>query len=281
MSDPVEKSIPYMVKTPGFSQEHSQYLQRVKREIRWIRFMQLLILILALGLWEICANYKLVDPFITSQPSRIIATIIRLYEEGVLFQHIGITCLEAVIGFVLGTLVGTIIAIILWWSEFLCKVSEPYLVVLNSLPKIALGPVFIVWIGAGPAAIIIMTLAISLIVTVLEILNGFLAIDQEKTKLVRTFGGTKSQVLTKVLLPASAPTIINALKINVGLSWVGVIVGEFLVSKAGLGYLIVYGGQVFKLDLVMSSVIILGVAATVMYKGVVYLEKLIVNNKAL
>ncbi|MDP4159997.1 MAG: ABC transporter permease subunit, partial [Bacillota bacterium] len=142
------------------------------------------------------------------------------------------------------------------------------------------GPVFIVWIGAGPSAIIIMTLAISLIVTVLEVLNGFLAIDREKSKLVQTFGGTKLQVLTKVLLPASAPTIINALKINVGLSWVGVIVGEFLVSKAGLGYLIVYGGQVFKLDLVMTSVIILGVAATLMYQGVVYLEKLIVKNKA-
>lgn len=280
MSDSEDKNIPYLAKAPKYSQEHSRYLRQVKREKLLIRLIQLLILILALGLWEICADYKIVDPFITSQPSRVIATIIRLYKEGVLFQHIGITCLEAVVGFVLGTLVGTIIAIILWWSEFLCKILEPYLVVLNSLPKIALGPIFIVWIGAGPAAIIIMTLAISLIVTVLEVLNGFLAIDQEKTKLVKTFGGTKFQVLTKVLLPASAPTIINALKINVGLSWVGVIVGEFLVSKAGLGYLIVYGGQVFKLDLVMSSVIILGVAATMMYQGVVYLERFMIKNKA-
>lgn len=175
---------------------------------------------------------------------------------------------------------GTAIAIILWWSEFLSKVSEPYLVVLNSLPKIALGPVFIVWIGAGPVAIIVMTLAISLIVTIMEVLNGFLAIDQEKIKLVHTFGGSKYQVLTKVLLPASLPTLINALKINVGLSWVGVIVGEFLVSKSGLGYLIVYGGQVFKLDLVMTSVIILGVAAALMYQAIVYLEKWLVKHKA-
>jgi len=245
----------------------------------YIRIIQLMILVIALGLWEICANAKIVDPFITSQPTRVIKTIISLYKEGVLFRHIGITCLEAVVGFVLGTLIGTMIAIILWWSEFLCKVLEPYLVVLNSLPKIALGPVFIVWIGAGPTAIIVMTLAISLIVTVLEVLNGFSAIDEEKIKLVQTFGGTKFQVLMKVLLPASSPTFINALKINVGLSWVGVIVGEFLVSKAGLGYLIVYGGQVFKLDLVMTSVIILGIAATVMYQGVVYLEKILVKNK--
>ena len=270
-----------MSKVSVISQEHKVYLRRVRMEKLWIWSIQLLILVIALVLWEICANAKIVDPFITSQPSRVMQTIIRLYEEGVLFQHIGVTCLEAVIGFVLGTLLGTMIAICLWWSEFLCKIIEPYLVVFNSLPKIALGPVFIVWIGAGPAAIIVMTLAISLIVTVLEVLNGFLAIDGEKIKLIQTFGGTKFQVLTKVVLPASFPTIINALKINVGLSWVGVIVGEFLVSKAGLGYLIVYGGQVFKLDLVMTSVIILGVAATLMYLGVVYLERLLVKSKNL
>jgi len=279
MSNLEQENISPIAKLTDISLEHKRYLRRVRMGNLWIRFIQLLILVIALALWEICANLKIVDPFITSQPSRIIKTIIRLYQEGVLFQHIGITCLEAVVGFVLGTLLGTIIAIILWWSEFLCKVLEPYLVVINSLPKIALGPVFIVWIGAGPMAIIVMTLAISLIVTVLEVLNGFLAIDQEKVKLIQTFGGTKFQVLTKVLLPASLPTFINALKINVGLSWVGVIVGEFLVSKAGLGYLIVYGGQVFKLDLVMTSVIILGVAATVMYQGVVCLEKLLVKNK--
>lgn len=269
----------YMAQVSEISQEHKDYLHRVRLEKISVRVIQFFIFALALILWEICADAKIVDPFITSQPSRVFKTIINLYKEGMLLHHIGITCLEAIVGFVLGTVVGTIIAVLLWWSEFLCKVLEPYLVVLNSLPKIALGPVFIVWIGAGPAAIIVMTLAISLIVTVLEVLNGFLTTDQEKIKLVRTFGGTKFQVLAKVLLPASYPTIISALKINVGLSWVGVIVGEFLVSKAGLGYLIVYGGQVFKLDLVMTSVIILGVAATVMYQGVVYLEKILVKNK--
>jgi NitT/TauT family transport system permease protein len=165
--------------------------------------------------------------------------------------------------------------------EFLARVSEPYLVVLNSLPKIALGPVFIVWIGAGPVAIIVMTLAISLVVTILEVLNGFMGIDPEKIKLVKIFGGNKYQILIKVLLPASFPNIINALKVNVGLSWVGVIVGEFLVSKAGLGYLIVYGGQVFKLDLVMTSVVILGIAATIMYQGVIYFERFILKKSGL
>ncbi|MEL1133735.1 ABC transporter permease [Desulfitobacterium sp. THU1] len=262
----------------SISPEHKAYLRQVRQERIKVRLTQLLILVLAFGLWEFCAQLKIVDPFITSQPTRIFKTIINLHQEGVLIHHITVTCVETVIGFLLGTILGTIIAIILWWSEFISKVSEPYLVILNSLPKIALGPIFIVWIGAGPAAIIVMTLAISLIVTILEVLNGFIAIDQEKIKLVQTFGGTKTQVLTKVLLPASYSTIINALKINVGLSWVGVIVGEFLVSKAGLGYLIVYGGQIFKLDLVMTSVFILGIAAALMYQGVVLFEKLIIKH---
>jgi NitT/TauT family transport system permease protein len=263
------------------SNEHARYLSRLKREKLTIRFTQLLILLLIFGLWEILAQAGIIDPFITSQPSRIIQTVENLYAQGVLFQHIGITCLETIIGFLLGTILGVLIAIALWWSDFLAKVSEPYLVVLNSLPKIALGPVFIVWIGAGPVAIIVMTLAISLIVTILEVLNGFMGIDKEKIKLVQIFGGSKSQVLTKVLLPASFPSIINALKVNVGLSWVGVIVGEFLVSRAGLGYLIVYGGQVFKLDLVMTSVVILGIAATIMYQGVIYFERLVLKKSGL
>lgn len=260
------------------SPEHQEFLKSVKREKFLVKFTQILILILAFGLWELFAQLKIIDPFITSQPSRIIKTLSTLYQEEALFQHIYVTCLETVIGFLLGTVLGTLIAIVLWWSKFISKVAEPYLVILNSLPKIALGPIFIVWIGAGPVAIIAMTLAISLIVTILEVLNGFLAIDKDKIKLVETFGGTKLQVMSKVILPASLPTIISALKINVGLSWVGVIVGEFLVSKAGLGYLIVYGGQVFRLDLVMTSVLILSIAAALMYQGVVLLEKLLVTK---
>jgi len=281
MSDPTKTDSPETLSSPAISPAHAQYLKKIRREQRIIRLTQLLILVLIFSLWEILARAMIIDPFITSQPSRIINTIGVLYAEGVLFKHIGITCLETVIGFLFGTILGVLIAIALWWSKFLSEVFEPYLVILNSLPKIALGPVFIVWIGAGPVAIVVMTLAISLIVTILEVLNGFLGIDPEKIKLVQIFGGTKLQILTKVLLPASFPNIINALKVNVGLSWVGVIVGEFLVSKAGLGYLIVYGGQVFKLDLVMTSVVILGIAAAIMYQGVIYFERFILKRNGL
>jgi len=264
---------------PEISPEHRQFLKKMRLQSAMVHTTQVLILVAMFVLWEVLADARVIDPFITSQPSRVVKTIANLYQEGVLLKHIAVTCLETIIGFVLGTILGTLIAIVLWWSEFLSRVCEPYLVVLNSLPKIALGPIFIVWIGAGPAAIIVMTLAISLIVAILEVLNGFLAVDKDKIKLVESFGGTKYQVLTKVVLPANFPVIVNSLKINVGLSWVGVIVGEFLVSKAGLGYLIVYGGQVFQLDLVMTSVLILAVAAALMYQGVVLLEKRLLRNK--
>ena len=183
------------------------------------------------------------------------------------------------VGFLTGTMLGIIIAIILWCSKFLSNVAEPFLVVLNSLPKIALGPVIIIWVGAGTSAIIVMALAISLIVTILEILNGFINTDSEKIKMAKTFNANKFQILTKIVIPANISTFINSLKVNIGLSLVGVISGEFLVSKAGLGYLIVYGGQVFQLDLVMASVVILGILAALMYEAVVLLEKLILKTK--
>lgn len=263
----------------NLSKERIAYLKKVKSRKIGVWIVQLLILVSFFALWEIAARLKLIDPFITSQPSRMIKTLINLYNSGDLFMHIGVTCLETILGFTIGTVLGTVMAIMLWWSEFACSVLEPYLVILNSLPKVALGPIFIIWIGAGPQSIIAMALAISLVVTILEVLNAFLQSDEDKVKLVQTFGGRRMQLFTKVVFPSNIPAMINALKVNVGLSWVGVITGEFLVSKAGLGYLIVYGGQVFQLDLVMTSVIILAIAAALMYQGVVVIQKKLTGDK--
>ncbi|HZJ58567.1 MAG TPA: ABC transporter permease [Clostridia bacterium] len=255
------------------SKEHAKYIAKIKRNKLMVRLSQAIILIAFIALWELAARLHFIDAFITSQPSRIISTIRNLHEEGVLLMHVSITIYETIVGFVLGTVLGTAAAVVLWWSEFAAKVADPYLVVLNSLPKVALGPIIIVWIGAGPFAIITMALLVSLVVTIITVLNGFLEVSPDKIKLLQTFGANKMQILKKVILPASIPTIISAVKINVGMSWVGVIVGEFLVSKAGLGHLIVYGGQVFKLDLVMTSVFILSVAAALMYQFAAWLEK--------
>lgn len=262
----------------NISNERRKYLRKIKTEKILVLLTQIFILVGFLILWEILANANIIDSFITSQPSRIIETFLNMADNE-LIKHINVTVYETVVGFTLGTLIGILIAIILWWSNFLARVADPYLVVLNSLPKVALGPIIIIWAGSGTPAIIVMAIAISLIVTILENLNGFLKTDKEIIKMARTFKCTKLQLLTKIVIPANIGTFINSLKVNIGLSLVGVISGEFLVSKAGLGYLIVYGGQVFKLDLVMTSVIILGVLAGIMYGLVVLLEKFIHKTK--
>lgn len=256
------------------SKERQEYLNTLKKEKFSIIICQILILVFFLILWEVLASYDIIDGFITSKPSKIVTTFINMLSEDLL-MHIGVTCLETLIGFLLGTIIGTVVASILWWSPFLSKVLSPYLVVLNSLPKVALGPIIIVWVGAGMSAIITMALAISLIVTIMEMLNGFTNTDFNKIKLVKTFGANKAQIFSKIVFPSNISTLINAFKVNIGLCMVGVITGEFLVSKAGLGHLIVYGGQVFKLDLVMTSVIILAIVASLMYQGILLLGKLI------
>ncbi|MEA5010659.1 MAG: ABC transporter permease [Angelakisella sp.] len=258
---------------PDISLQRKNYLLKRKHTKTAITMLRIGILVFLFVGWEIAARLSLIDSFIVSSPSRMWSTFINLYRSGDLWLHVGTSVLETVVGFLLGTLMGTVIAVLLWWSEFLSRVLDPYLVVLNALPKTALGPIFIVWIGAGPASIIAMTLAISLIVTILDMHNGFLDTDPEKIRLMRTLGANRQQILIKLVLPANFTTMINALKVNVGLSWVGVIMGEFLVSKAGLGYLIVYGSQVFKMDLVMTTVLILATAAALMYQCILWLEK--------
>ncbi|AKL94196.1 ABC-type nitrate/sulfonate/bicarbonate transport system, permease component [Clostridium aceticum] len=254
------------------SSSHMEYLKALKQHRLKIKLSQVCVLLGFLLLWEVAATLNWIDSFFTSKPSEVFKLIINLSRDGSLFKHTAISVFEVVMGFVIGTILGTIAAIMLWWSDFAAKVLDPYLVVLNALPKIALGPIIIIWAGAGMRGIIVTALAISLVVTILATYNGFKEVDEEKIKMLMTFGATKFQILQKVVFPASIPTMLNTMKINIGMSWVGVIVGEFLVSKAGLGYLIVYGGQVFRLDIVMAGVIVLAIATALMYQLIVWLE---------
>ena len=252
------------------------YLRKKHRREIFIRVCQASLLFLTVFLWETLARAGIIDSFIMSQPSRILRTIGN-FQNNNLLLHIGITTLETVIGFTLGVVIGILTAFILWWSKFLAKVAAPYLVVLNALPKIALGPVIIIWVGAGMQAVIVMALAISLVVTIMEMLSGFQNTNADLVKMAKTFGANRLQTFVKIVFPSNLPTLFNCLKINIGLSLVGVIAGEFLVSRAGLGYLIVYGGQVFQMDLVMTSVIILAVLAAVLYRLVVLVEWLVMR----
>ena len=263
----------------GYTQEHKRYLQKVKKKSILINIARFSILLLFLLLWELSARFEWINPFITSSPSRIAKTIAELYKNGTLFYHVGTTLWETLAGFFIAVVLGYTIALLLWWSEIFRRVSEPYFVVLNALPKIALGPLIIIWCGTGSKAIVFMTVLIGLIVAILNMLNGFMATDENKLLLLRSMGASKLQILTKLVIPSSFPNFISMLKINVGMAWIGSIMGEYIVSKAGIGYLIVYGGQVFKLDLVMSAVFILCVLAAIMYALVALLEKLVVKNR--
>ena len=258
------------------SVERQRYLKGQQTRKRLIITTQILILVLAIAIWEIAAATGAIDSFIVSSPTRIWRTILNFRNNQLLF-HIGITFLETIIGFVLGATLGIFFAFVLWWSKFLAKVMDPYLVVINALPKIALGPVIIIWVGAGMQAVIVMALAISLIVTIMEMLSGFINTEAELTKMARTFHANKFQTFTKIVFPYNLHTLFNCLKINIGLSLVGVIAGEFLVSRAGLGYLIIFGGQVFQMDLVMTSVIILVMLAALLYGMIVIAEKVVIK----
>lgn len=257
-----------------FSKAHSDYLRKNNTKKFLIVLTQITILVAFILGWELLSKYEIISSFFFSSPSKIIKTIGELYNSGELFHHARITLNETLIGFTIATLVGFVVAFVLWYSDFLRRVTEPYLVVLNSLPKIALGPIIIVWFGAGEKAIIFMCILIVIIVTIMNILNSFTSCDKQLIALSQSLGANKIQIFFKLVLPSSLKDIVTTLKVNVGLSWIGAIMGEYLVSRAGLGYLLIYGGQVFNLNLVMTATIILCILASLMYFAVALFEKL-------
>ena len=266
------------MKHQSYSREHAQFLKKRKRNLVLVWGFRVGLLALLLGAWELVTAVGWADPFILSSPSRICKTIASLYRDGTLFYHIGVTLGETVLGFVIAVAIGCGVALALWWSDTLRRVLEPYIVVLNALPKIAVGPLIIIWFGTGSRAIVFMTVLVGVIVAILHMLNAFIATDENKILLLRSMGATKPQILRKLVIPSSLASFISMLKVAVGMAWIGSIMGEYIVSKAGLGYLIVYGGQVFRLDLVMSATCVLCLLAAGMYFLVVLLEKLLVKN---
>ena len=260
-----------------YDSEYRKYLRKIKINNYLVKFTQIGILVLLLILWEYLARNNIINSFISSSPSRVITAIIDLYKKNNLFNNIWITVYETLISFILGTIIGTVIAIILWYNKFIYKVVDPYLTILNSLPKVALGPIIIIYSGANINSIIIMALLISVVITIITVYNGFINTDYNKIKLLKSLKATKAQILKYVILP-SYSTIISSLKINVSMSLIGVIMGEFLVSKKGIGYLINYGSQVFNLDLVIAGIVILMIVSYLMYLVVSYIEKILIRE---
>lgn len=229
--------------------EHSpaqkQYLLRVKREKNLIRVSRILLFLGFLILWEISARFGWIDSFIFSSPSEIWITFLKMLKDQSLFTHIGITLAETLVSFVFTVLLGIGTAVLLWTCPRLSHVLEPYLVVLNSLPKSALAPLLIVWLGANIRTIIVAGISVAIFGSIINLYTGFREVDPEKQKLIQTLGGSKKDELTKIILPSSVPLILSIMKVNIGLCLVGVIIGEFIGARRGLGYLIIYGSQTF------------------------------------
>lgn len=247
------------------SKEHKEYIKKIKHKNYFIKLNQLLLLIIFIISWELLAKYNIINSFITSSPTNIIKTIINLYNQNNLFNHIFVTIKEVIISFSITTILSILLAIILYSNSYISKIIDPYLTILNSLPKVALGPLIIIWMGANTKSIITMAVLISIIISTLNIYNGFENTNQNKIKLLQTFNASKKDILTKLVIPSNKKIILNTLKINISMCFIGTIQGEFLTSKAGIGYLIMYGTQIFNLNLVMSGIFILTILSYIMY----------------
>lgn len=251
-----------------------RFIRDHHRHHHFVTFFRLLIFVLFLLVWEMAGRFQLIDTFFFSSPSMVASYFMEMLQDGSFFTHTGITLLETLISFLLITLISLLAATLLWYSKTLSEILEPYLVVLNSLPKSALAPLFIVWLGTRTGTIIVAGISVAIFGSVISLYTGFKHTDPEKLKLIYTLGGKRMDAFFKVVFPFSIPMILSNMKVNIGLALVGVIIGEFLAARRGLGYLIIYGSQVFKLNMVITSIIILCIIAMGLYQGIQYLEHL-------
>ena len=245
-----------------YSTEHELYIKKRKREKRIVFFLQVFLFLLLFIIWEILARFQIINTFLYSSPSQIVSS---LFQTQHLMQHIGITFLEILISFSISMSLGIMIATLLWYFPFFSKVLDPVLTILNSLPKVALGPLIIIWFGANMKSIVFMSLMISLFITIINVYHGFMNVPKNYILMAKSFGANKIQIFQKIIFPSNYKNILSFLKVNISMNFIGVIMGEFLVSKKGLGYLILYGSQVFHLDLVISCIFILCIISYGLY----------------
>lgn len=255
------------------SKEQKKYLKKLKLNKIKILLYQILIFVIFIILWQYLSDKNIINTFITSSPKNILFTLKNLYINNNLLFHIWVTTKETLISFIITTILSLIISIILYNFKTLSKICDPYLTVLNSLPKVALGPIIIIWIGANTKGIITMAILISIIVSIQTIYNGFENTDKLKIKLFKTFNASKISTLINVVIPENKKIILNTLKINISMCLIGVIMGEFLTSKAGIGYLILYGSQTFNLNLVMTGIFLLIIISILMYEFIILITK--------
>lgn len=226
----------------------------------------------AILLWEWMTRVELLNPLFFGQPTTIAEYTIEGLMDGSLLRASGITVLETVCGFAAGMLLGTALGLALWWSVAAARILEPLLVLFNAIPKVTLAPILIVLLGVG----ILMKVALAFVnVVVLAALTAYLGAkqsDPDLMDLVRSVGGNKWQVFYRVVLPSAFPGIISSMKIGISLAFIGAVVGEFLAAREGLGYLAIYGSNVFNMSLIMVAVLSLMLLALALFAAVRMLE---------
>lgn len=259
--------------SPDISNAQQSFLIGIKKHKFIVRLSRILILVMFLSVWEFTARTGIIDSFIFSSPSKIALCFWGMVLDKSIFLHTGITLYETIVSFILTTFISILLAVSLWFSSKLSEILDPYLVVLNSLPKSALAPLLIVWLGATQTTIIVAGMSVAIFGSILNLYTSFINTDTGKIKLIYTLRGNKLQALTKVVLPSSVPAIISNMKVNIGLCLVGVIIGEFLAARNGLGYLIIYSSQVFKMDWLLMSIVLLCIMAIGLYALISVLEK--------
>ena len=259
-------------KASGELSRQEEFIRKHRRHHHEIASWRTIIFVLFLVLWEVSANLKWIDSFFFSSPSRVARCFVDQIRNNSMLAHIGVTLLETLLSFLLVILFSLLVSTLLWHSRKLSEILEPYLVVLNSLPKSALAPLFIVWLGTGTRTIIVAGMSVAVFGSIISFYTGFQQVDPEKITLMHTLGGSRRDAFCKVVLPGSVPILLSTAKVNIGLALVGVIIGEFLAARRGLGYLIIYGSQVFQLDMVITSIIVLCVIALVFYKSIQIIE---------
>lgn len=227
--------------------------------------------------WEIGSRIGLIDPFFFSSPTAIFRTAVVKWQSGQLPRDILYTTSSTLLGFLLGTLIGSFAGLMFWFSRPVALVAEPWLVILNALPKLALAPVMVIIIGIGFASKVALAFLMTVVVAAMSAYGGVQTVDPALLTLLSSLGASKWQVFTHLVVPSSLPSMITGLRVNIALAMAGSIVGEFIASDRGLGRMIVYAGTVFDLPLVWVGVVVLSIVSILMYAAVVLTEKLLLR----
>ncbi|KAB8126983.1 ABC transporter permease [Gracilibacillus oryzae] len=253
--------------------------QRERRTRHIALLGRILVGFIIIAAWELFTRIGLLDSYYWSNPSTIVQTGWTSLTEGTLLTDLVYTSGATIIGFILGTFIGSLLGLSFWWSDLYSRISEPYISAFNAIPKLALAPVLVIMFGIGFSSKVILAFMMTVIVTALAAKSGVHSVDKDLEKMLFSLGAKRSQVFSKVVIPSAMPWIVSSLKINIALALAGTIVGEFISSRQGIGRMILYAGQIMDTNLVWVGVVVLSALSILMYLGTVWLERFLLKGR--